>query len=520
MSERRTTIPPQKRIQRIQLEPYDDVVSVRDRLQFVNAARVLLVFPSKGNILQRKLDLVLIQREAARRGLRLAIVVDDPSVAEHAEELNISAFYTVEQARTSRWRRPVNQVFDPNPYRRDEIYELQQHATRLKPMPSRTQLTRQRMVGGVLFGMALLAVLLGIYATVPSATITITPARDQLNVNIPMIADPNIERALPEQLRVPAQTRRFTIDATVTIETTGRRNAENSLAEGVVTFSNSTGLATFIPAGTVVETDSNDPVRFETLNDIALAARQGATADVRVRAVESSSGVEGNVPANTIVSVQGSLGESVTVNNFNPTYGGGIREAAFVTEADRERLQTLVRQQLKQNARDFLLLSLDEGNNFLVPDTIEIVEERTMIYSAEVNEPVDSISLAMQSIMEAIVIDLNAARLVAFANLGNYIDAGRVINERSLTFRRGENIQILEDRRIAFQLRVEGSSLVDIDEQDVQALVAGESARDAQALLEDHYVLDPRRPPVIETFPGFLNRLPLVPSRITVEIEP
>lgn len=43
MSEQRREIPQQRRIQRIQLEPYDDVVSIKDRLQFVSAGRVLLV---------------------------------------------------------------------------------------------------------------------------------------------------------------------------------------------------------------------------------------------------------------------------------------------------------------------------------------------------------------------------------------------------------------------------------------------------------------------------------------------
>lgn len=70
------------RLQIIQLEPYDDVISARDRLTFVKAERVLLILPKQGGILQRKLDLVLLQREAARRGARLALISRDPSVIE------------------------------------------------------------------------------------------------------------------------------------------------------------------------------------------------------------------------------------------------------------------------------------------------------------------------------------------------------------------------------------------------------------------------------------------------------
>lgn len=521
MSQQRPSIPYSRRIQRIQLEAYDDVVSIKDRLQFVKAGRVLLVLPKRGAILQRKIDLVLIQREAARLGLRLAFVTQDVTVADHAQELNISVFYNVEQARTSRWKRPLNKVFVDRADRPQQDYdysELQRKATRLKPPPTAAQRIRGRIVRGVVFGVAILAIVFGLLAFIPRATITLTPASDQLNVTIPLLADPNLTDARPEALSIPATVRRFPQDATVTIDTSGRRNAEDSLAEGRVTLTNETGLATFVPAGTIVQTEGAVPVRFQTLEDAALPARQGAVAEVRIRALESSSGVQGNVPADAITRIFGSLAESIAVRNFNPTYGGGVREAAFATQADRDRLLTLARQQIKQNARDRLLLTLEEDESFLVTDSIQIVEERLLIYSAEVNEPADSISLTMQAFVEATTIDLRQARLVAFANLGNYIAEGRVINERSLTFRRGEVTEILDDGRIAFQLRVEGTSRVAVDPSEVRQLVTGKSARAARQALEDQFLLDPRQPPMVETWPPFFNRLPIFGARIEVRL--
>lgn len=526
MSEQRASIPPERRIQRIQLEPYDDVVSIKDRLQFVKTNRILLVLPTRGNILQRKLDLVLIQREAARRGLRLALVTTDPNVAEHAQELNISAFYTVEQARTSRWNRPRNKVFidrADRPIQMDpfEFEELQRRATRLKQAPSRMRWTVNRMTSGLIFGVAVIAFLFLIFALIPSASVTITPASDQINISIPMFADPNVDRPLPEKLTVPAENRRLIQDATAEIATTGRRNAENSLAEGVVSFTNNTGLATLIPAGTIIQTDTSPAIQFETVDDVALAARQGATTDVGIRALESSSGVQGNVGSDAVTVVTGSLAESVSVTNFNPTYGGGVTETAFATQADQDRLLNLVRQQLIQHARDFLLLSLDEGSSYLVNDSLKIVEERTLIYSAEVNEPAENISLTMQGVVEVTVIDLSAARIVADVVIKkDYIPDGRVPVEGTISYRRGEVLEFMPDGRIAFQMRVEGESIVDIDTQSVKELIVGLSARDAQAMIEENYLLDPRHPPQIDTFPGFFNRIPFVPARIRVEISP
>jgi|ADGO01.1.fsa_nt_gi hypothetical protein len=84
----------------LQLDTGDDVASVRDRLGFMRGKRVLLIWPEKGSVLTRKLDLVLLQREAMRNNVRLALVTHDPVVIRHANELNISAFETIGKQRT------------------------------------------------------------------------------------------------------------------------------------------------------------------------------------------------------------------------------------------------------------------------------------------------------------------------------------------------------------------------------------------------------------------------------------
>ena len=134
-------------VETIQLEPHDDVTTVRDRLAFVEKRHVLLVLPPDAPILQRKLDLVLIQREAKRRAIRLAIVSNDLQVVDHARELNISAFTSLQESRKQRWQRGRTKVFydradkpqsDPAPE------ALRGVASRLReePTPSQTALRR------------------------------------------------------------------------------------------------------------------------------------------------------------------------------------------------------------------------------------------------------------------------------------------------------------------------------------------------------------------------------------------
>lgn len=514
-------IPRQRRIQRLQLEPFDDVVSVRDRLQFVKAGRVLLIFPDKHKILRRKLDLVLIQREAARRDLRLAIVTKDHVVADNAKDLELSAFYSIEEARTHRWKRPYNKVFvhrQERPQLQHDPYDLMMAATRLKPLPTAAQKARGRVVRGTIFGVTLLAVLFGLYALLPSASIAITPARDELNITINILADPNLDQPVDESLRIPATVERRLQDGTVTIETTGTRPAENSLAEGIVTFTNNTALAQFIPAGTIVQTESVPPIQFLTQEDAALPARQGATVNVAIRALDSNPPLSGNQPPGVITRVFGELSDSISVRNQNATYGEGVRDIAYVTPNDRERLQILARQQVRQNARDMLRISLDEASYLLVFESINIVEERQWIYSAEVNQPAETVTVTLQAVVEATIIDLAQAKRVALVNLSRYVSTGRDIDRNSLMFRPGDIQQVLEDGSVAFQMRIEGTTFVEIDSNQVRDRLTGLSVTEARTILETEYLLDPNQPPEIDTWPGFLNRMPLFPIRIHIDV--
>ena len=90
----------------MQLEKYDDIVSVRDKMRWGKAGRILLVWPDRGEILNRRLDLVLLKRHSASLGAQLAIVSRDPDIRYHAPRLGIPVFKNLKKAQSSAWRVP------------------------------------------------------------------------------------------------------------------------------------------------------------------------------------------------------------------------------------------------------------------------------------------------------------------------------------------------------------------------------------------------------------------------------
>lgn len=503
----------------LQLEPHDDPVSIRDRLTFIDARRVLLMWPPGVGLLRRKLDLLLVQRQAARLGMRIALITDDWEVIEAAHDLNISVFPDEQTAAQGRWKRPRDTVFAP-PRDPGMQADLVEHIARQR-QPLTAAGRRWRRIGRwVMFAGVVLAVAFGFLIAAPSATVILTPASRQVHETVTIIADPALTDIDIENRQMPAAVVSLEATSRVTIETSGKETAGASLAEGLVTFTNLTAQPLVIPLGTIVATSGTYPVQFETLVETTLPAGDQGVVQVPIRALDDYSGPAGNVSPNTINRVESDLNAWVSITNPNATYGGTIQERRFVTAEDQERLAVLGRQQVLQRARDTLLLQLSD-DQFLVPGSVTILEEypEWTVYSAIVGDTTDSITLDFRARVQAVVVDEQQAEEIAYTALAPYVRPGLEIAPGALAFTRGDIVQIEPSGRVTFLMTVSGSIAVAIDEQQVRDRVTGVSRAEAYRRLDHDFLLDPERPARINTWPGWYHRLPLVGVRITVKVE-
>lgn len=512
------------RLQIIQLEPYDDVISVRDRLAFVKAERALLVLPRQGGVLQRKLDLVLLQREAARRGARLALVSTDPLVIENARSLNISVFSSLRASQRKKWLKPHPKVFVDRHNRPEtppdalELHELRLRASRLRaitPQQRRTQRLVRSSMAGVLFVVALLAA----YLLLPAAEVIITPAQSQISAALPVIADPNAAQIDVERGRVPALTETLDVEAQANIPPSGLTDVPNSRATGEVVFYNLVESAVDVPANTIVSTLGSRPARFRTLNDATLAAGVGKTVSVPIEALDDTLGVAGNVQAGAIINIEGGLGRAISVRNPEPTRGGTVREQAVVTRADYERLLVIARAQLLQNALTEISARLS-GTQIVVPNGIRILNEgaEEVTYSAFVGDQADVLSITIRARVQALIIDEQAARQAMLARLSREIPSGQRLLLESIVYNRSP-LQAADDQgRVTFLMYASASVMASVDSALVRQRLAGLDTESALARLNRELLLDPLRPPQIALYPNLFGRLPALSVRITVTV--
>lgn len=510
----------------LQLDTGDDIASVRDRLTFLRGKRILLIWPEKGSVLTRKLDLVLLQREAMRNAIRLALVTHDPTVIRHASELNISAFETIAGSERGKWKRGRSRVFTTR-------FQRPRHEPapgELMPYASRVQIEEQESGGERLRRIIVRALVLGLlggvllataFLVVPSATITLTPAQDFVRVEAEITADPDsqqstvdVENGIMPAFRYVAQ-----VADSATIETTGTQAVTTTPAVGTVVFINRTGSSVIIPAEALVSTSAGTPIVFRTTQDSAVPAGEGQQVEVSIEAIPESSGEIGNVDVGLINSVIGDLAASVEVRNLAPTYAGESRTVRVVNQQDKDTLVAILRQQIQDRAFRELAPQIAESQ-FAILDTLRIAEERSdwLTFNFDVGDVTDTLTLTMQAVVEVIAVDEGLAEQIAYTRLGAQVPRGRMIRVESLVYDRGSVTNIEPGGRVTFTMVSSALVVGQINVGQLQERLASRTPEDAIRYLLSTADLEEDTTPQIIISPDWMTILPILPLRINIHM--
>ncbi len=509
------------REQIIRLESHDDVITAREKLGWVQATHVLLVFPENPHerILQRRLDLVLLQREATRVQAQLALITRDPNVSESAKELGIAVFPSVEASHRRSWQMAQAEISltrsHPPTVLDPDLVETASRLRKTQRQSVSVHLSHRTRVwlgiaGSVLF-------VLGALLFIPEATVHLTPAANQVTVTASIIADPNTETINSSQDTIPARIIGVEVEGSTTLDTSGTSEEPTEKARGIALFTNLIPDQITIPSGVVVRTSAAQPVRFVTLADVTLPGEVGSTAEVPIEAIEP--GFSGNLPTARINQIEGPLSARLAVANSEPTRGGDVTLVSSVSPGDPARLRALLLQQLQQRAYAEMqtdpAIALNDSE-FVPIESLSVVLIDSEIYDGVIGQPTPRLGLDLHVTVQAIAIDERAARQRVYERLAEKVGDGFQIAADSLVFRHAEVIDYDEQRRVTFIMQAAGDVSAAIMDDDVRRIVRGQPTTTAIDRLERDLPL--ASPPVIDRWPGFWPLLPQILWRIHVVI--
>jgi len=535
----------------VKFEKNDDITAIRSRLEFIlptltqqtgqvarkpEKARVLVIVPRGNKALHSLVNMKLLARTVKSRAVELAIVSGSPTIRDNARAAGVKAFGALWHAKLTRWIKPQAPVIKPEeteplaafvaPVAETEPKKKKSGRQRVKPKKyevvdggSRPGYVRLffRQVGLLIAIVVLAAALvIGVIALLPKATVTITPVSQPVVTELIVRADPNADAVDFEQLTFPAKISQVELKLFGEIETIETELSPTGLSGGNVVFINRTEEAQTIPMSTTVSTSAGNPVEFVTVQTATIPAGVGATTSTVVLAVEP--GPSGNVSAGQINRFATPAFERLArVVNEQPTGGGTLEPAKIVVQDDKPRLDAYLRQLVQQEGLKQLQESLGE-QEFIPPESVQVIvlDVKYQEFSGDFS---DTFGGEMQAVIRATIIGGYNANRLALAGLNAQVPPGYELDLEGLNFGAGEILDIT-DNVVTFRIFANGQAVPVIDgtriAQDIAWLPVGE----AQARLNEEYQL--ATVPGIELSPDWLvdlvGRLPFVPIRINVTI--
>ena len=212
----------------IQIDPHDDLTSIKDKMTWAKSARMLLFFPSGYPLFQTDLALKLIQRYSVTLGSQLAIVTRDRILRNVADELGVPCFTSAPQAEKNLWKVPSTQNLVRIPKEAKEILELKNSLplASINTIPSNFQ---------KIFTSFLLLSLLVILALffIPSAKIILFPVTEIQEITYKVSAGTEY-LSVDISGKLPAVKLSQEVNASLTKTSTGTINLPVSKASGSV----------------------------------------------------------------------------------------------------------------------------------------------------------------------------------------------------------------------------------------------------------------------------------------------
>ena len=496
------------RTQVIQLDPHDDGTSVRDKMSWAKTPRILLVYPRRSRTLRRILDLRLLQRHAVSLGAQLAIVAPLSEIRLAAKELGIPVFKNPALAERRTWMvgDAVETPVRRNP--RTDLRELRREVYQEEP-PWRNKLGFRLLF----FSLAVLAVLILLLLFVPSAAVELKPATQLQSLAISASANPKIA-AVNLTGSLPARLTFVVLERNKTTTVSGSLVIPSTPAAGLVRFSNLTTAVAGVPAGTVVLTTGSPPARFATTMDAVVPAGAGKTLDVPVQALDPGS--SGNLPAKTLVAIEGYLGTSLAVTNPSPTTGGSDRSAPIQTANDRTRLRAALVSEILDQCKTLLPKSIGTGDT-VFPGTLAVGQVLSESYFPADGQTGQTLSLTLNlqcQVQYASQSDMNTlARLALDAILPEEFEP---VSAESIILSSSTPVTDT-DGTTHWKIQAQRLLYARVDLSQATRLVQGRTPGGAIRRLSQSLQL--AASPKITLTPGWWPWLPIIPFRVTISTE-
>ena len=489
----------------IQIDENDDILSIKDKMQWNPSKRILLIVPHNNKSIHRRIDLVLLQRAAKKQGAQLAISTSQKYLQGLGKLTGVKVFSTVLAAQKQDWPDFLTKIWKPESQTRIAIgkfkeYNVERKKERLLPIWQKI----------LFFTLGTLAPIVLVLILIPQGRITLYPKQTPQRLILEFSTSPAYTIASLEG-KIPASPQKVILSETDAIPTTGETSIPDHFATGTVRITNLSENELFLPAHLRLNSD-NPNLQFQTLTGVFIPAGKGLFVDVPISAL--TAGIVGNLPPLSINSVSEPYGSLLQVTNLISTTGGSDIRVKAVSESDVQLLKSQVSQKLRAD-----VLSQIENSSptekLTVTESLQLVRE-TMTTNLEIDDPGDQLTIEVTGTYQFLTIkqddlDQFVSTLAAVSIPQGYQQVAGTLHYSDpviTSFEAGEQI-------IHAQIEITQSIQKAVDNNEVVSTILGKTKKQAMNIIESY--IDMKQTPMIVLFPSFWFWIPLIPDQIVID---
>lgn len=493
----------------IQLDPFDNVISIREKIAWSKTQRILLVWPNKGRIKLDSMDIILILRSAERLGAQMSVVTDEPVIINQLKELGVSIFKSIPEAQKRPWRKPI--LRNRSKFSKNSDINWDQINTERRSQNKNQELSIH--IRWIIFVIGLLSTFLIIFIFIPSARVNLSLQSEKQSIQMKFRSDPTIQQ-INMTGAIPFRIVEIEMEGQMEGESTGVIRIPDKKASGEVTFRNLSDKEIFIPLGTIVRTSGDPLIRFETTKEAVL--KPGIESLIKIPIISLTGGTIGNVPIGSITSIENDLGGNIVAIN-NDAISGGVDIKTFSpTELDYEKLKIELIELLKLNS----IAEIREANPqvILIPEkTIKIVEIISEERIPEVGDPAERHLLRIRASVSGWIFSQEdieeSVRMAMNADLNAQFHA----NAGDIELQIIEDSVIFDNNELQWDVKATREISAYVEKNDIIQNILGLKIESAKTMLKNEIKLS--NDPLIEISPSFWKYLPFLPFRINMVID-
>jgi hypothetical protein len=306
-----------------------------------------------------------------------------------------------------------------------------------------------------------------------------------------------------------------TVDGSMTIDTTGKKDVGNK-AKGTVTIYNNANSSVKLENGTAIK--ASNGVTFLLDKEISVSSASGdifsgtkpGTADVAVTAKDI--GTEGNLPSGTKFTIGSN--SSLAAKNDSAFSGGSKKQVQVVSKNDVAKLRAELPKSLEAKAKD--AIAQKAGDSETVLPFLSVVSLEKVKFDNDVDDEAKKVTLTASVKFEALAYENDAINTFAKSLLKEKYSQD--ISDKSIKYA----ITDPEENKdtVEAKLGIEAGLLPDIDTEDVINKVEKMSLRDAKSFLSGLAQVSDSKVTFSPNIPLLPSLLPSLPDHISVEVKP